>query len=183
MQTPAHFFGYSTRMTADYCGYPYELVIVDEEMANDAAFKAKKGHHNFPIAELPDGTIISQSAAIAAYIAREAGNQQFLGETAMQAAEVEQWIDITQSTIMPAVALVGYTCWGHKKDKEAFEKSVTTLKDSAKQLDKALEGKYWLVGGTFTLADVCVFNSLIIPFSFVLDAGFRKACLPNLTAY
>ena len=101
MQTPAHFFGYTTRMTADYCGYPYELVIVDDELANDAAFKAKKAHHNFPIAELPDGTIISQSKAIAEFIAREAGNQQFLGETAFQQAEIEHWISIMQSAVAP----------------------------------------------------------------------------------
>ena len=90
MQRPDHFFGYTARMTADYCGFPYELVIVDDELANDAAFKAKKAHHNFPMAETADGKIISQSAAIASYIAREAGNEKFLGETAFQQAEIEQ---------------------------------------------------------------------------------------------
>jgi glutathione S-transferase len=78
---------------------------------------------------------------------------------------------------------VAYNTFGFKSDKDGYEHAVTAIKDHAKMLDKALEGKSWLVGGTFTLADVVVFNSFIVPFSFVLDAGFRKACLPNFSAY
>ena len=36
-------------------------------------------------------------------------------------------------------------------------------------------GKYWLVGDRLTLADIVVFNALIIPFTFVLDSNFQKA--------
>ena len=40
-------------------------------------------------------------------------------------------------------------------------------------------GKHWLVADRLTLADIVVFNSLIIPFAFVLDSNFKKA-MPHM---
>lgn len=71
--TPANFFYYNAKMTADYCGYPVQVVIVDSEMATTQEMKEKKGHGGFPFLETTDGTIIRESIAIAAFIARTAG--------------------------------------------------------------------------------------------------------------
>ena len=45
-----------------------------------------------------------------------------------------------------------------------------------------LDGKKWLVGDNITLADVSNFVSLIVPFAFVHDGGFRKA-MPHASAW
>jgi len=71
---PAHFFFYTVKMTADYSNFPIQVVIVDEAMAADKDFIAKKAHGKFPFMETPDGTIIRESTAIAGFIARTAGN-------------------------------------------------------------------------------------------------------------
>ena len=39
-----------------------------------------------------------------------------------------------------------------------------------------------MVGDRLTLADIAQFTSLIVPFSFVLDGGFRKA-MPNVSQW
>ena len=50
------------------------------------------------------------------------------------------------------------------------------------KLNAHLNGKAWLVGGRLTLADIVVFNSLLSPFTFAFDAGFRKA-MPHVCAW
>lgn len=49
-------------------------------------------------------------------------------------------------------------------------------------MNDRLVGKSFLVGGRLTYADIVNFVALIIPFAFVLDAGFRKA-MPNVSAW
>lgn len=89
---PGHFYYYNVKMTADYCSYPVEVVIVTSDMAATEKIKDKKGPMNFPFLELSDGTIIRQSNAAAAYIARTSGSKQFLGSTAFEEGLVEQWL-------------------------------------------------------------------------------------------
>ena len=50
-------------------------------------------------------------------------------------------------------------------------------------MNKALEGKSWLVGERLTLADIVVFNDLIIPFTFSFDAGYISKAIPNVSAW
>ena len=47
--------------------------MVDEQMAKTEEIKKKKGAGAFPFLELEDGTLIRESNAIAAYIARKSG--------------------------------------------------------------------------------------------------------------
>ena len=49
-------------------------------------------------------------------------------------------------------------------------------------MNTALDGKSWLVADRLTLADIVVFNDLIIPFTFTFDAGYMKA-IPNVVAW
>lgn len=71
---PAHFFFYNVKMTADYSNFPIQVVIVDEAMAADKDFQAKKSTGQFPFLETPTGEFVRESTAIAAFIARTAGN-------------------------------------------------------------------------------------------------------------
>ena len=55
---PGHFYYYNVKMTADYCNYPVQVVIVDEEMAKTKEIKDKKGTGKYPFVETTDGTIL-----------------------------------------------------------------------------------------------------------------------------
>lgn len=74
-----HFFFYTPAITAAIVGAKVEVVVVSQEQQDSAEFKAKKAQGKFPMLELADGTIIFESNAIAAYLARSAGNTSFLG--------------------------------------------------------------------------------------------------------
>jgi glutathione S-transferase len=112
VQRPDHFFYYIVKMTADYCNFPIETVIVDAAMAEDAAFKTKKAHGNFPFAELADGSTIHESSAIAAYIARTAGRTDFIGGSAFEEAQISQLIDYTSADVSPNMVKVAYHTFG-----------------------------------------------------------------------
>jgi glutathione S-transferase/translation elongation factor EF-1beta len=177
-----HFFFYTPRITAAFVGTNVEVVVATQEQQDSVDFKAKKAHGKFPFLELEDGTIIFESNAIAAYFARAAGNQAFLGTTPFAEAEVEQWTLIAASGNWPHSYKIAYNVFGHVYNTEEFNNAVKGIKEQVKILNTHLEGKQYLVGDSITLADVSQFVSLIVPFSFVLDGGFRKA-MPNVSAW
>ena len=172
---PDHFFFYNVKMTADYCNFPIETIFVDKETEESKEFKAKKGARKYPFMETPQGVLVSESTAIAAYIARQAGNQEYLGNSAFEEAEVSQWVSFTSSTIVPAFYPMALHIFGWKEDKAAHDNGVKSLKDAVKVLNTRLSDRSWLVGDKLTLADIVAFNALLIPFTFAFDGGFRKA--------
>ena len=180
--SPAHFFFYTPKMTADYCGYPVQVVVVTPEQADTKEFKDKKAHGKFPFLETADGKFIYESTAIAQYIARAAGQNGFIGETAFEQAQVEQWTAYTNSTITPLCRDIAGHYWGYKPNAEGVKAAESKLKGACKVLNTALEGKSWLVGERLTLADIVAFNILIIAFTFSFDAGVCKA-FPNVAAW
>lgn len=175
-----HFFFYTPRITAAFVGAKVEVVVVNQEQQDSAEFKAKKAHGKFPMLELEDGTIIFESNAIAAYLARSAGNQAFLGATPYAEAQVEQWTLIAATGNWPHASKIAYNVFGFTYNTEEFNDAIKGIKEQVKILNTHLEGKKWLVGNSITLADVSQFISLIVPFSFALDGGFRKA-MPHVS--
>ena len=172
---PDHFFYYNVKMTADYCNYPIETVVVDEETQNTKEFKAKKGHRQFPIMETPAGALVSESTAIAAYIARAAGNKSFIGNSAFEEAQIAQWTTFACSSIAPHMKNVAYQVFGWKDDKAAYDAAVKAIKEAVKHLNTQLQDKAWIACDRLTMADIVSFNALLLPYTFVLDGGFRKA--------
>merc|ERR1712032_1365634 len=168
--SPAHFFFYTPKMTADYCGFPVQVVVTTAEDV-----KAKKGGAKFPFLETPDGKTVAESTAIAGYIARTAGQQAFLGQGAFEEAQVEQWISYTNSTITPLCRTIAGHYWGHSVSDDARKSAESKLSNCARVLNQQLTGKSWLVGERLTLADIVAFNILIIAFTFTFDAGKNKA--------
>jgi len=133
--------------------------------------------------ELPSGTVIYESNAIAEYLARTTQHSNSLvGSGAFEEASIAQWVLIAATGNWPHAGKIAYNTFGMAFDLEAYNNAVKGIKDQVKMLNTALQGKQWLVGGRITLADIAQFTSLIVPFSFVLDGGFRKA-MPNVSAW
>jgi len=63
-----------------------------------------------------------------------------------------------------------------------FSALVKELKAVAKTLDTHLQGKQWIAGDSFSLADLYTGAFFVASFQTVLDGGFRKA-VPNLAAW
>ncbi len=84
---PDHFFFFTAKIVAEMTGAPVESVVVSQEVQDSAEFKAKKAHGKFPMLELADGSVLFESAAIAQFIAVEAGqSDNLLGTSAFEQA-------------------------------------------------------------------------------------------------
>ena len=130
-----HFFYYNVKMTADYCNFPIETVVVDEEAQKTKEWKEKKGHRFWPIMETPDGTLISEAAAISAYIARSAGNKSFIGKNAFDEAQIDQWVSFASASISPHMKTIAYQIFGWQDDKASYDQAVRMTKDAVKVLN------------------------------------------------
>ena len=86
VQRPDQFFYYTVKMTADYCGCPVKVEIVDAEREKSKEIKDKKGSGSYPFLETADGKIIRESVAISQYIARLAGADAYIGSNDFEQA-------------------------------------------------------------------------------------------------
>ena len=181
---PAHILYYTPAMIAQLTQAKVETVIVSAEEQETAEFKAKRGTHGkFPMLELADGSMIYESVAIGEYIARSSGHgAELLGRTPFEEAEISQWVMVAATGNMPHVGPIYRDTFGYAYNTETYQAAVKGIKEQMKMFNVKLAGKTHLVGDRVTYADIVNFNSLIMPFSFVLDAGFRKA-MPNVAAW
>lgn len=181
---PGHFVSYSVQVTAAVSGIALENVYAapESELAQDAAFKTKKAHWNFPLLETADGKTVSESVALCRFIALEAGRTDLIGNTPFEQAQVDQFCCIAQSSVFPHARVIGMSTFGWMTDAAANANAVKELKDQLKNLNNALKGKEYLVGNRFTIADAVLFATLFMPFTLALDAGFRKA-MPDVSAW
>jgi elongation factor 1-gamma len=65
---------------------------------------------------------------------------------------------------------------------DQFSKTISALKSHVKTVNDHLKNKTFMVGDKFSVADISVACTLMIPFQTVLDAGYRKA-MPNVSAW
>eukprot|EP01035_Chromulina_nebulosa_P020207 gene20207-26231_t len=115
-------------------------------------FLAKNPLGRVPILETSQG-VITESNAIARYIARLRPDVGLYGKTFYDSAVIDSWIDYNSHDIeLPATLLLypilGYTAYS--------------------------EDKTYLVGESISLADITIATTLIYPLKFVLDGEFRK---------
>ncbi|WP_321394818.1 glutathione S-transferase family protein [Emcibacter sp.] len=106
---------------------------------------------------LVDGDLVlTESAAICFYLARQYGNGKLLGDNAREEGKVMQWVLFAMTEIDPFAFQLMLE--GHYREGGPNEGFCTECKDwlsgSLKTLDKALEGKDWLMGDKLTLADI-----------------------------
>lgn len=181
---PGHFVSYSVQITAAISGLAVENVFVapESELAQDAQFKTKKAHWNFPLLETADGKVVSESVALARFVAAEAGRNDLIGNTPFEQAQIDQFCCVAQSGIWNHARNSALTTFGHVVDPALNANAVKELKDQLKVLNNALNGKDYLVGNRFTIADAVLFSTLLLPFTLILDAGFRKA-MPHVSAW
>jgi glutathione S-transferase/translation elongation factor EF-1beta len=180
---PGNVFAQTALIAADLANQAVTVEYKDKAAANEKTFKAKNTTGKFPLLELESGDLLWESGAIALHFARCAPKSGLLGQTPFQAAQVEQWIAYTQTTIWPALMPVVYAAFGiNTVPQDEFTKAVSVLKGKAKLLNDQLKGKSFLVGDNLTVADVVAACSLIVAFQTVFDAKYRKS-MPALSAW
>jgi len=161
-------------ITANFAGEKIEEVILNDEQRKEAEFQKKSFGGKCPVLETKDG-VLSESLAIAKYLAKQAPSANLFGKGDFEAAQVDQWIDFVkgsvQSLAFPAILMI---CGKVNVDMEQFAHNVSEMKKNLRVINEHLKGRVFLVGDGLTLADIVLGVSLIMPMQILLDPGFRK---------
>jgi glutathione S-transferase len=167
---------------------PHEHVVLD----------FAKGTHKQPehLARQPFGKIpameheglkLFESRAIARYIGEAFPGESFIPTDARERALVDQWVSAEMMEFFPVahqlvLQLVIFPAMGMgAPDAARVEDLRTNLAPVLAVLDRALEGKSYLVGNKFTLADMVYMPDL--EYLHAGGEGDRIAKFPNVTRW
>ncbi len=154
---PLSGHAHRARLFLSLIGLPHELVEVD----------LKAGAHKQPdflkmnpfgqVPVLADGDVfIADSNAILVYLAKKAGQTEWLPEDAKGAAEVQRWLSVAAGEIAygPAAARL-VTVFGAKFNPEEVIGRAHTILG---RIESQLQGREWLVSNRPTIADVAIYS-------------------------
>lgn len=174
-------------IAADMNGLEIELAPFTMRETNLAPeFLAKFPLGKVPAFEGADGFCLTESVAIATYIAGagpKAG--QLLGTDAKTQTLISQWGHFAEgevwTNIWPLYMMI--VIKRQPMDEERFNAAIAGLERDLKYMEVVLKGgKKFLVGDSLTLADLVVTSALYIIFQKFYDAEMRKK-IPNVVAY
>ncbi len=162
------------RWALEEAGAPYEYVVLTKEEGRSEEHEARHPLRRVPVLEGDDGSLF-ESAALCLHIgdlSPEAGLIPAL--TAHGRGEVYQWSFFAMTELEPAM-LRAYTArHAAEPDAEAVAKGEARLLKAGAVVAAALDGRDYLVGDSFTIADVVMGG--------VLDSAREYDLLPNVPA-
>ena len=130
-----------------------------------ADFRAKNSMGQLPALELDDGTCISETVAICRYFEETHPEPPLFGRTAVEKALVDQWIRRVEFAVMMPVG----NFWRHAHPftaalltqfKDFGESNKETYRGAQKYVDRELEGREFLVGDSYSMADICLLSTV-----------------------
>merc|ERR1711962_1174029 len=139
----------------------------------------------FPLGKVPafegsDGTILTESNAIAYYVAND---ELRGGSDAAARAQVVQWMCMADNEILPASCTWVFPTMGIMQfNKNATDRAKEDIKAAMKTLNDHLLTRTYLVGESVTLADIAVACTLLNLYKQVMDPNFRKPFM-NVTRW
>lgn len=128
-------------------------------------FRAKNSMGQLPALELDDGTCISETVAICRYFEETNPEPPLFGVTPVEKALVDQWIRRVEFAVMMPVG----NFWRHAHPRTAAllnqfkdfgQSNAETYKGAQKYLNRELEDREFLVGDTYTMADICLLSTV-----------------------
>ena len=172
-QNPRAFKG---MIAAKYNGVDVAEVAVEMGKTNKTPeFLKMNPLGKVPVLETPEGAVW-ESNAIARYCARLNDNKaKLFGRSAIEEAQVEQWLDWVRGEVEVPGAVWLYPIFGIiEENPQATKLAIEDVKKAMDTLDQHLKTRTFLVGHRLTLADIVVSQTLTPFYKMVFDAGFRK---------
>uniref|UniRef100_A0A182QHF6 Elongation factor 1-gamma n=1 Tax=Anopheles farauti TaxID=69004 RepID=A0A182QHF6_9DIPT len=170
---PENFRAYKVLIAAQYSGVAVKVAsdFVFGETNQSEAFLAKFPYGKVPAYETQDGKYLTESNAIAQYVANE---QLRGGANEFHRAEVQSFLSFADNELLPAVQswtfpVIGIVAY----NKNNVERAKEELRRGLSALNARLLKQTYLVGERITLADVVVFSTLLHAYEYVLDPAFR----------
>ncbi|KAI9477606.1 hypothetical protein LPJ78_000057 [Coemansia sp. RSA 989] len=187
LNTPlVNFRGYKARIVSKYLNQELEVTpdFVIGKDTQTAEYQAKFPLGKSPTYEGADGFCLSDSSAIAYYLASKASDSPLLGKTAEETAEILQYILFAESDLTPAVinVLIPALMPEVPYIKPAVQAAEKQMARFLAALNTILIDKTFLVGERITVADIVVACDLVMTYKLYLEAADRKQ-YRNLTRY
>merc|ERR1712012_1391872 len=175
MGYPDNFRAQKAEIAAKYSG---AKLTVSKDFKFGETNKSAEFLKKFPLGKVPafegsDGTLLTESNAIAYYVANE---ELRGGSDAATRAQVVQWMSMADSDILPAACTWVFPTMGIMQyNKNATERAKEDIKGVMKALNDHLLAKTFLVGERISLADIAVCCTLLSLYKQVMDPSFRGA--------
>ena len=127
--------------------------------------RARNSMGQVPTLELDDGTCISETVAICRYFEEANPEPPLFGTTPLEKAQVDMWVRRIEFTVMTPVGMF----WRHAHPRTAAlltqfkdfgESNKETYKGAQKWLDRELDGKAFLAGDRYSMADICLLSTV-----------------------
>merc|ERR1712018_90939 len=172
---PDNFRAQKALIAAKYSGAQVTVAkdFVFGESNKKPEFLKKVPLGKVPAFEGSDGTLLTESNAIAYYVANE---ELRGGSDAAARSQVVQWMSMADSDILPAACTWVFPTMGIMQfNKNATERAKEDIKGVLKALNDHLLAKTFLVGERISLADIAVACTLLSLYKQVMDPAFRGA--------
>uniref|UniRef100_A0A0C9RSC4 Elongation factor 1-gamma n=1 Tax=Fopius arisanus TaxID=64838 RepID=A0A0C9RSC4_9HYME len=170
---PENFRAYKALIAAQYSGAQVKIAenFVFGETNKSEGFLKKFPLGKVPAFECKDGKYLTESNAIAYYVA----NEQLRGKTEAERAEVIQWFGFADSEILPASCAWVFPLLGIMPySKQLIEHAKEDVGKVLTALNAHLLSKTYLVGERITLADISVAMTLLHLYQYVLEPKLRQ---------
>lgn len=159
--------------TAKFANAPVELENVNWGDKSRAELRKNSQTGTFPYLHTPHG-VLSEAYAIVQYIAANY-NKALLGANAWEEALVNQWVQFSHLEILRHSKYTIYHLFGfYEYNATEANKSIAEVKESLQYLNAQLEGKSYIVGESYTLADLELFFALRAYFQLLFTEDVRK---------
>ena len=152
--------GYKVRLVLRQLGLPYELVELDIKhgATRTPEFLAKNPNGRIPLLEIPGHGFLAESHAIIAYLAE---GSALVPTDPLERARMWQWMCFEQYSLEPNIGTARFWIASlGKTEAELGEKLDEKRRNghaALRVLEKGLEGREFLVGDRYSLADVALY--------------------------
>lgn len=143
---------------------PLEQIDILKGENRQADYLGKNPTGTSPALELDDGTVLSEITAICEYLDEVNGNTELVGTSAEQRAETRMWMRRIDLGVLEPLT----NGFRYSEGLQMFKDRIPTAPEAAdglkriaqekiKWLDEQLEGKEYVCGDRFSLADILLF--------------------------
>ncbi|PZQ58203.1 MAG: glutathione S-transferase [Phenylobacterium zucineum] len=164
---------------------PETFVDMRQREHKSPEHRARNSLGQIPTLELDDGTCISETVAICRYFEELHPEPPLFGRTAVEKALVDMWVRRIEFTVMMPVG----NFWRHAHPftaalltqfKDFGESNKDTYAGAQRWLDRELADRPFLVGDSYTIADICLLSTVDFATWIGLPVGDEHA---NLKAW
>lgn len=143
---------------AEELGLAYERIDVGGKHGGNTTpeYLAKNPNGRIPVLE-DENVILWESNAIVRYLAAKHGAGKLWPTDLVHRADADRWMDWSSVTLVPAMTAVFWQTIRtptDKQDKDLIERSTVETQKAIDILDRALAGKRYITGDTFTMGDI-----------------------------